>query len=67
MSTGRDAEAAAHVAMQDVNIVQISSRVVGGCAAMVAPDDGALEMFDAALALPRIERRWVNCRTASAR
>lgn len=31
MSTVRDAEAAAHVAaMQEVNIVQISSRVVGG-------------------------------------
>ena len=58
--TGRDAEAAAHVAaMQEANIAALSSRlalVVGGSAAMAAPDDSALELFQATLALPGIER-----------
>ncbi len=58
--TGRDAEAAAHVAaMQDASLAAISSRlalVVGAATAMVAPDDTALELFQAALALPEIER-----------
>ncbi len=58
--TGREAEAAAHVAaMQEANIAGLSSRlalVVGASAAMVAPDDRALELFQAALALPGIER-----------
>jgi DNA-binding CsgD family transcriptional regulator len=58
--TGRDAEAAAHVAaMQEANLAALSSRlalVVGGSAAMVAPDESALELFQAALALPGIER-----------
>jgi DNA-binding CsgD family transcriptional regulator len=60
LRTGRDAEAAAHVAaMQEANLAGLSSRlalVVGGSAAMAAPDDAALELFDAALALPGIER-----------
>ena len=58
--TGRDAEAAAHVAaMQEANLAALSSRlalVVGASAAMAAPDDTALELFQAALALPGIER-----------
>jgi DNA-binding CsgD family transcriptional regulator len=58
--TGRHAEAAAHVAtMEDANIAGLSSRlalVVGGCAAMAAPDDTALGLFEAALELPRIDR-----------
>jgi DNA-binding CsgD family transcriptional regulator len=58
--TGRDAEAAAHVAaMREANLAALSSRlalVVGGSAAMAAPDDEALELFQAALSLPGIER-----------
>jgi DNA-binding CsgD family transcriptional regulator len=58
--TGRDADAAAHVAaMQAANLAGLSSRlalVVGGSAAMAATDDSALELFQAALALPGIER-----------
>ena len=58
--TGRDAEAAAHVAaMQEANLAGLSSRlalVVGASAAMAAPDDTALELFHVALALPGIER-----------
>jgi DNA-binding CsgD family transcriptional regulator/tetratricopeptide (TPR) repeat protein len=58
--TGRDAEAAAHVvAMQEANLAGISSRlalVVGASAAVAAPDDTASELFEAALALPDIER-----------
>lgn len=60
LHTGRDAEAAAHVAaMHEANLAGMSSRlalVVGGCAAMVAPDDTALEQFESTLALPGIER-----------
>jgi DNA-binding CsgD family transcriptional regulator len=58
--TGRDAEAAAHVAaMQDLDLAALSPRlalVVGGSAAMAAPDETALALFEAALALPGIER-----------
>jgi DNA-binding CsgD family transcriptional regulator len=58
--TGRNAEAAAHVAaMQEANIAGISSRlalVVGASAAMAAPDDTAVELFQATLALPEIDR-----------
>jgi len=58
--TGRDAEAAAHVAaMHEANLAGLSPRlalVVGASAAMAAPDDTALELFRAALALPGIER-----------
>jgi DNA-binding CsgD family transcriptional regulator len=60
LHTGRDAEAAAHVAaMQEANLAAVSSRlalVVGGSTAMAAPDDRALELFHAALALPGIGR-----------
>ena len=58
--TGRDAEAAAHVAaMQEANLAGVSSRlalVVGASAAIAAPDDTASELFQAVLALPEIER-----------
>jgi DNA-binding CsgD family transcriptional regulator len=58
--TGRDAEAAAHVAaMQEANLAGVSSRlalVVGASAAIAAPDDTAFELFQAVLALPEIER-----------
>ena len=58
--TGRGAEAAAHVAaMREANLAALSSRlalVVGGSAAMAAPEDDALELFRATLALPGIER-----------
>ena len=60
LHTGRDAEAAAHVAaMQEANLSALSSRlalVVGASAAMVAPDDTAVELFEAALASPASER-----------
>jgi len=58
--TGRNAEAAAHVAaLRAADIAGVSSRlalVVGGAAAMVASDDTALEQFQVALSLPGIER-----------
>ena len=58
--TGRDVEAAAHVAaMDEANVAGLSRRlalVVGASAAMTARDDDALELFQAALALPGIER-----------
>jgi DNA-binding CsgD family transcriptional regulator len=58
--TGRDAEAAAHVAaMRQANLAALSPRLalkVGGCAAMAAPDDTALALFQETLALPGIER-----------
>jgi len=58
--TGRDADAAAHVAaMYEANVAALSSRlalVVGGSAAMAAHDDSALKLFEAALALPGIQR-----------
>ena len=46
--------------MQEANLAGLSSRValvVGASAAMAAPDDTALELFDLALALPGI-KRW---------
>jgi DNA-binding CsgD family transcriptional regulator len=58
--TGRDVEATAHVAaMREANLAGLSSRlalVVGASAAMAAPDETALELFQATLALPGIER-----------
>jgi DNA-binding CsgD family transcriptional regulator len=58
--TGRGADAAAHVAaMYEANLPALSSRlalVVGGSAAIAAPDDSAFELFQATLALPGIER-----------
>jgi len=60
LRTGREAEAAAHVAvMRETNLAGLSPRlalVVGASAAMVAANDGALDLFDTALALPAIER-----------
>jgi DNA-binding CsgD family transcriptional regulator len=57
---GRHAEAAAHVAaMREANLAGLSSHlalVVGGSAAMAAAENGALELFQAALALPGIGR-----------
>ena len=62
--TGHEAEAAAHVAaMRQANIAALSPRlalVVGGCVAVAAPDDTALALFQAALALPGIERWQFN-------
>lgn len=58
--TGRDADAAAHVAaMHEANLAALSSRlalVVGASAAMATPDDTAFEMFEAVLGLPEVER-----------
>lgn len=58
--TGREADAVAHVtAMQEAQLSEVSSRlalVVGASAALAAPDDTALELFQAALALPEVER-----------
>jgi ATP/maltotriose-dependent transcriptional regulator MalT len=60
LRTGRNAEAAAHVAaMAEANLAAKSSRlalVCGAAAAMAAPDDTALELFHLTLALPGIER-----------
>ncbi|HEV8399731.1 MAG TPA: helix-turn-helix transcriptional regulator, partial [Gemmatimonadales bacterium] len=60
MRTGREAEAAAHVAaMQEANIAAVSSRLAllaGASAAMVAPDDRARALFQETLALPGVER-----------
>jgi DNA-binding CsgD family transcriptional regulator len=58
--TGRDAEAAAHVAaMHEANVAALSRRltlVAGASAAIAASDDSALKLFQQALALPGIER-----------
>lgn len=60
MRTGREAEAAAHVAaMQEANLAAVSSRlalVVGASRAIAEPDSTALDLFEATLALPRIDR-----------
>jgi DNA-binding CsgD family transcriptional regulator len=56
--TGRNAQATAHVsAMQRENLAGLSSRlalVVGGSAAMAAPDDASLALFQETLGLPGI-------------
>jgi ATP/maltotriose-dependent transcriptional regulator MalT len=59
--TGRDTEAAAHVAaMQESNIAALSSRlalVAGGSAAIAAAtDSSAIELFEEALAVPGADR-----------
>jgi DNA-binding CsgD family transcriptional regulator len=58
--TGRRTEAAAHVAaMRDANIAELSSRVallVAGSEAIASPDDGAVELFEHALAIPGVSR-----------
>jgi DNA-binding CsgD family transcriptional regulator len=60
LRTGRETEAAAHVAaMRDANLAALSSRlalVVGGSAAMAATDDSAVQLFETALGLPGIQR-----------
>jgi DNA-binding CsgD family transcriptional regulator len=57
--TGRDAEAAAHVAaIQEANIAALSSRlalVAAGSAALAARDDSAFGLFEEALAIPSID------------
>ncbi|MCX4854119.1 AAA family ATPase [Streptomyces canus] len=54
--TGRTVEAEAHVrAMRKAGVAALSPRLallVAGSAALVAPDDGAVECFEQALALP---------------
>jgi DNA-binding CsgD family transcriptional regulator len=58
--TGRHAEATAHVAaMREANIAGLSSRlalVAGASAAIAEPDDGALVLFEEALAIPGVDR-----------
>jgi DNA-binding CsgD family transcriptional regulator len=58
--TGRHAEATAHVAaMREANIAALSSRLAllaGASAAIAEPDDGALVLFEEALAIPGIDR-----------
>src|ERR671911_2135486 len=57
--TGRHAEARAHVdAMQRADLARLSPRlalIAAAAQAMVAPDADAPDLFDEALALPRIE------------
>jgi DNA-binding CsgD family transcriptional regulator/tetratricopeptide (TPR) repeat protein len=58
--TGRHAEAAAHIAaMRAANVAALSSRLallVAGATAIAAPDCQANELFEAALAIPGIDR-----------
>jgi DNA-binding CsgD family transcriptional regulator/tetratricopeptide (TPR) repeat protein len=58
--TGRHAEAAAHVAaMRADNIAALSSRLAllaSGAAAIAAPDQRAAGLFEAALAIPGVDR-----------
>ena len=58
--TGRQAEAAAHVAaMRDAEVQTISPRLallVTGSAAMAATDGDAADLFEAALAIPDVDR-----------
>jgi DNA-binding CsgD family transcriptional regulator len=58
--TGRSREAVAHVAaMREAHLESLSSRlalVVAASAAIAASDDSALDLFQAALALPGIDR-----------
>ncbi|MFC7584882.1 hypothetical protein ACFQYP_14920 [Nonomuraea antimicrobica] len=58
--TNRRAEAAAHVAaMRETGIAALSPRLAllaGASAAMAAPDDEAGALFEAALALPGVDR-----------
>ena len=61
MRTGRDEEAAGHVAaMREAGLAAISPRldfVVRGCAALAAGHDSAAPLFEAALGLPGV-REW---------
>jgi DNA-binding CsgD family transcriptional regulator len=60
LRTGRASEAAAHVrAMQEAGVATVSSRLAllsGGAAAMIAPDEEAIELFDRSLAAGDAER-----------
>ena len=60
VGAGRHAEAVAHVrAMRDANLEAMSPRLAlftAGGAAMTAPVDEASRLFDAALAIPGVER-----------
>ncbi|WP_245771832.1 helix-turn-helix transcriptional regulator [Actinacidiphila guanduensis] len=57
--TGRTAEAERHAGMlQETGVAALSPRlalVVAACAALVAKDDDAVEAFDRALGLPRVQ------------
>lgn len=61
LRTDRASEAAAHVhAMQEAGVAMISSRLAllsGAAAAMIAPDEEAVELFDRSLAI-RDAERW---------
>ncbi|MFC0508989.1 helix-turn-helix transcriptional regulator [Micromonospora costi] len=58
--TGRHTEAAAHAAaIRDADLATVSSRLAllaAAASAVAAPDDAAEELFEAALALPDVER-----------
>ena len=60
LRTGRTSEAAAHVrAMQEAGVGKVSSRLAmlaGAAAAMIAPEDEAVELFDKSLAASDAER-----------
>jgi DNA-binding CsgD family transcriptional regulator len=60
MRTGRQAEAAAHVAAaRKADLAAISPRlalITGGSAAIAAPDDQDGELFEQALAIPGVDR-----------
>jgi DNA-binding CsgD family transcriptional regulator len=60
LRTGHSSEAAAHVrAMQEAGVGKVSSRLAmlaGAAAAMIAPDDEAVELFDRSLATSDAER-----------
>jgi DNA-binding CsgD family transcriptional regulator len=60
LRTARTGEAAAHVrAMQDADVEKVSSRLAmlaGAAAAMIAPDDEAVELFERSLAASDAER-----------
>jgi len=60
LRTARTGEAAAHVrAMQEAGVGKVSSRLAmlaGAAAAMIAPDDEAVELFDRSLATSDAER-----------
>src|SRR5208337_666838 len=60
LRTDRTREASAHVqAMQEVGIARVSSRLAllsGAAAAMIAPEEEALDLFDRSLAVREAER-----------
>ena len=60
LRTDRASEASAHVhAMQEAGVAMVSSRLAllsGGAAAMIAPDEEAIDLFDRSLAIREAER-----------